>query len=170
MNKTRSQSFFRLLSSVSCLPAPTLSGLSARRKAFSLIEIVIALAVISLGLIAVVGLIPQGTQAARGTTDGALAATITQDTFNQMRVIASTAGGGWPPSWPSTWYPNAYYDSGGTSLVSQAAAYYHVNLSAQSSALVPNLVTVVAIVSWPAQSATPLNAVTNFTQIANYQN
>jgi uncharacterized protein (TIGR02598 family) len=145
---------------------------SAATPGFTLVEIMIALAVVAIGLIAIVGMIPQGIQSARDAADNTLAATIVQDTLNQVRLVASTPGGGWPPSWPSAWYPDAYYDAVGTNQISSTSPdrYYRVNLNARPSALVPNLLTVVAIVSWPAQSASPLNAVTNFTQIANYQN
>jgi len=145
------------------------------RSGFSLVEIVIALAVISIGLIAIVGLIPQGVQSARDAADNTLAATIVQDTLSQMRLVASTPGGGWPPSWPSTWYPDAYYDAAGTNLVTSTSAdrYYHVNLNAQASPSVANLLIVTARVTWPdkfSMPGPPLNTNIFVTTIANYQN
>lgn len=148
--------------------------LTSGRAGFSLVEIVIALAVISIGLIAVVGLIPQGIQSARDAADNTIAATIVQDTFNQMRLWASGPSATWgpTPNWPSAWYPDAYYDATGTNQINTTIAtadtYYDVHLITQAAS---NPVTVVAMVMWPvkAMGAKALNTNIYVTVIGHYQ-
>jgi uncharacterized protein (TIGR02598 family) len=139
--------------------------LTGRRSGFSLVEIMIALGVIAIGLIAIVGLIPQGVQSARDAADNTLAATIVQDTFNQIRAQALIA---WPPSILSSYY----YDAAGTNEFNSVGplTFYRVQLTtAQPS---PNLLTVSAMVMWPvnlSSTVNPLNTNFFFTSIANYQ-
>ncbi len=159
------RSLRRPLSSVFCL-------LSPRRSAFSLIEIVVALAVISIGLIAVVGLIPQGLQASRDAADSTLAATIVHDTLNELRVQALNA---WPPTLPSASYPNypdIYYDGAGTNQVaspSSPSRYFRVHI--MTVTLSATLVTSMATVTWPDKGVIvpALNTNYFYTTIANYQ-
>ena len=133
---------------------------------FSLIEIMLALAVIAIGLIAVVGLIPQGVQASRNAADNTLAATLAHDTFNLLRQQALQA------PWPPTLSPNPiYYDAAGTNeaLAASPDRYFSVFLTIAASQ--PNLVGVTARVTWPDKSAAsiPINTNIFFTSIANYQ-
>ncbi|MGD1020536.1 MAG: prepilin-type N-terminal cleavage/methylation domain-containing protein [Verrucomicrobiia bacterium] len=147
----------------------TRSRQSATLHGFSLIEVVIALAVISVGLIAIVGLIPQGIQSARDAGDNTLAATIVQDTLNAIRQQALTT---WPPFSTQLSY---YYDATGTTqlntTVSTADTYYEVHLPPPQSSANGNLLTVTAIVWWPVKTGVtaPLNTNTYVTLIANYQ-
>ncbi|MGO9526393.1 MAG: prepilin-type N-terminal cleavage/methylation domain-containing protein [Verrucomicrobiia bacterium] len=137
---------------------------TGRRSGFSLVEIMISLGVIAIGLIAVVGLIPQGVQSARDAADNTLAATIAQDTFNQIRAQALIA-------WPPTVQANYYYDAAGTNEFNSVGTltFYQVQLTtAQPSA---NLLTLSAMIMWPVNPSTvrPLNTNFFFTAIANYQ-
>ncbi|MGA2605635.1 MAG: Verru_Chthon cassette protein B [Verrucomicrobiia bacterium] len=152
----------------SVFSAPKVYGvnlLSSRKKGFSLVEIVIALAVVSIGLIAVVGLIPQGLQASRDAADNTLAATIVQDTFNEFRAQELVA---WNPFAGTQ---NFYYDAAGTNEFSSPGTltYYQVQLTTVQSTL--SLWTLSAAVTWPVNSLTakPLNTNFYFTAIANYQ-
>ena len=133
---------------------------------FSLIEIMLALAVIAIGLIAVVGLIPQGVQASRDAADNTLAATIAHDTFNYLRQQALQS------PWPPTLTANTWYDAAatnGTTASASANTYFQVHLAASAST--PNMLTVVATVTWPVKSASAVPPNTNIfvTSIANYQ-
>lgn len=136
-------------------------------QGFSLIEIVITLAVISVGLLAVVGLIPQGVQSARDAADNTLAATIVQDTFSTLRQQALESTFTWSSL---SAIPDIYYDAGGTNSYSAASAntYYRVHFGTLYTA---NLVTIAATVMWPATASTvyPLNTNIFVTSIANYQ-
>jgi uncharacterized protein (TIGR02598 family) len=140
------------------------------RSGFSLVEIMLALAVIAIGLVAVIGLIPQGIQASRDAADNTLAATIVQDTFNLLRqeTLESTF------TWSSlSGIQNIYYDSTGTNqiitAIPTANTYYDVNLVFKQTT--PNYVSVAATVMWPVKTGVtkPLNTNSFVTVIANYQ-
>jgi uncharacterized protein (TIGR02598 family) len=146
--------------------------LTSSRSAFSLVEVTLALAIMAIGLIAIIGMIPQGVQSSRDAADNTLAATIVHDTFNQLRQEAVTT---WPPPSLAT-SPNLYYDVVATNATTSQTvdSYYHVHLTSLPGTVAglpaPNLLLVVtAVVSWPTKSAAPLNNITNVTQIANYQ-
>ena len=140
----------------------------------------IALAVIAVGLIAIVGLIPQGIQSSRSAADNTLVATIVHDVFNTVRsqpfnnVNLSTFG--FAPAGPYALQNpyvglEAYFDSSGFTPVTAADRYYRVVLNFQPDVTLP-LTLVTATVTWPAKSApppTPINSAVFFTQIANYQ-
>ena len=133
------------------------------RGAFSLIEVVLALAVIAIGLLAVIGLFPQGLQSARDAADNTLSATIVQDLFSQLRN--STAGSlsicDNPIPYGSPGYPGCnhslpvslsgstttfYFDQEG--FITPSPSYFTVTLTCTLSSL-PNLSTVAATVRWP---------------------
>ncbi|MGD0059348.1 MAG: prepilin-type N-terminal cleavage/methylation domain-containing protein [Verrucomicrobiia bacterium] len=71
-------------------PQPTLLR-KRSRNAFSLIEVVLALAVSALGLVAIVGLLPQGLQASRDAADNTISATIVHDIFATIRTSPFTS-------------------------------------------------------------------------------
>ncbi len=133
------------------------------RAGFSLVEVMVALVVIAVGLIAIVGLIPQGIQSSRSAADNTLVATIVHDIFNQMRAT-------WPPV--ST---NIFYDAAGVNsfpaLSSSPDRHFHIVATAQLSASVPQLqlYAVTAVVTWPAKAQNPVNTNVFFTEIARYQ-
>src|SRR6266850_1533954 len=139
----------------------------ARQTGFSLVEVTLALAVMAIGLIAIIGMIPQGVQSSRDAADNTLVATIVHDTFNQMRLRALT-GTGWPPS-----AQNVYYDAAGTNIVTTIPdEYFHVVVTSQLSPSTPNLYVVAARVTWPDKSSMtvpPTSTNVFATQIANYQ-
>jgi Tfp pilus assembly protein PilV len=119
----------------------------------------VALVVISVGLIAIVGLIPQGIQSSRSAADNTLVATIVHDTFNDLRRQALTA---WPPLGAAL---ITDYDVTGTNAAPPLAdRYFHVTLNPQSTTAYLQVITAtVTTRSAPAS--------TNFfvTEIANYQ-
>jgi prepilin-type N-terminal cleavage/methylation domain-containing protein len=59
-------------------------------KAFSLIEVVLALAVAAIGMVAILGLLPQGLQASRDAADNTISATIVHDIFSTIRTMPFT--------------------------------------------------------------------------------
>jgi type II secretory pathway pseudopilin PulG len=130
-----------------------------------LIEIMVALVVIAVGLIAIVGLIPQGIQSSRDASDNTIAASIAHDTFNVVRRLALVPP--WPPLTPPTTV-HYYYDVAATNPVTAPNAYYDIQVTPQLSASQPNLMVVTAAVRWPAKSASP-NSLVFVTEIANYQ-
>jgi Tfp pilus assembly protein PilV len=137
--------------------------LATGRTGFSLVEVTLAMAVMAVGLIAILGLIPQGVTSSRNAVDNTLAATIVHDDLNVIRRTALTV------PWPPTVQPDTCYDAAGNQVpCASVDSYFHEHLISQASS-VPNLLVVVAVISWPAKSASPLNNITNVTQIANYQ-
>jgi len=62
-----------------------------RANAFSLIEVVLALAVASIGLVAILGLLPQGLQASRDAADNTVSATLVHDIFSMIRASPFTS-------------------------------------------------------------------------------
>jgi uncharacterized protein (TIGR02598 family) len=140
--------------------------------AFTLIEVVTALAVVTLGVVAVLGLIPVSLKSARDAADNTLAATIAQDCFSQMRRLALVTGA-WPPAgWPAL--PHTYwYDAAGTNQVAGVSPdrYFQIQVTSPSPlpSAPPNLQIIAATVTWPAKSANPPNTNVFVTEIAQYQ-
>ena len=60
-------------------------------NAFSLIEVVLALAVSAIGLVAILGLLPQGLQASRDAADNTISATLVHDIFSTIRTSPFTS-------------------------------------------------------------------------------
>ena len=144
--------------------------------AFTLIEVMIAVAVVTLGIVAVLGLIPVGLKSARDAADNTLAATIAQDIFSQLRAR---------PFGPITIYTNCEntlfttvdltgsgqaswsYTQDGYLPCAAATPYYRVALAYANT--IPSLSRVTATVVCPAQSANPPNINIFVTEIAQYQ-
>ena len=76
-------------------------NLRRTRAGFNLIEVSLALAICSVGLITLIGLIPAGTDASRRASDDTMAAAIASDLLNWPRI----APYGVTPAWPSTQFP-----------------------------------------------------------------
>ena len=147
--------------------------------AFSLIEVTLALAVISIGIVAVLGLLPHGLQASRDAADSTLAATIVQDTFSTLRsypfnnaLVCDACCPGDTAEYQDlgaltgTLLLSNAYDFAGSST-NFANAYYKVMLSYEPES--PSLARVIATVVWPALSVAPINTNVFVTQIAHYE-
>jgi hypothetical protein len=118
----------------------------------------------AIGLIAIIGMIPQGVQSSRAAADNTLVATIVHDTFNDIRRKALSPP--WPPS-----LPDVYYDAAGTNIPTQPQdRYFHIKVTSQPGS-VPNLLVITATLTWPDKgtAVSPLNSSVFVTQIANYQ-
>lgn len=77
----------------SAIPGRKLLRKLTAAAGFSLIEITLALAIAAVGMIAILGLLPQGIQASRDAADSTMAATIVQDMFSQARALPFTQAG-----------------------------------------------------------------------------
>ncbi len=138
-----------------------------------MIEVVVALAVMSLGIVAVLGLLPSALQSSRDAADNTLAATVAQDAFNNLRtypfgavVVCDTCSGTQNLSTYNQPESNAYTQAGiGTN--NWGGAYYKVVLNYQPQPPLA-LTRVTATVVWPAQSKAPINTNVFVTNIAQY--
>jgi uncharacterized protein (TIGR02598 family) len=151
-----------------------------------LIEVVLALAVSAIGLMAILGLLPQGLEASRNAADNTISATIVHDIFSTLRAGQFTTAtnvnslGFSLPIGPVcnlqtfTGSTSAGFDQAGfttNSASGQPNAYYKVVLTFQPEAPVgtPASVSVVtATVVWPALSASPINTNVFVTKVAQY--
>ena len=132
-------------------------------EGFTLVEVMVAVAVVTMGIVAVLGLIPVGLKSARDAADNTQAAMIAQDAFSYTRRQALAA-------WSSLGGINEYYDAAGVNTTTSADYYFHLvtTLTTLSS---PTRVLVVSTVTWPANALSPANqsSSTNITEIAQYQ-
>jgi uncharacterized protein (TIGR02598 family) len=153
--------------------APALQ-LQPKCGGFSLVEVVIALFVVIVGLVAILGLFPQGLTSARNATDDAVAAMIAQDMIATRKYSGELAALG------GTTSTNAWYDPKGFPVGDPLQAYFKCTLEASP---VPNpnpppanyeLDTVTVTVYWPwyaeagSRKSTP-NTNIFVTEIARFQ-
>ena len=145
------------------------------QQGFSLVEVVLALAVISIGLVAILGLFPIGLTSANTASTSILVSEIGQDIFATIRTQPFTkadlsnfypTGGPYDLTTFSGTLTN-YYTSTGLETNGPYVAYYRVTLSFEP--LPPlNLTKVQAIIVWPSASLTPKNTNVFVSQIAQY--
>lgn len=160
------------------------SGISRRLTAshgFSLVEVTLAMAVMAIGLIAILGLIPQGVTSSRDAADNTTAATMVQDLFSTIRaspfITVDLSGFGTLPA-GSTYNlqilnppVTTYFDQAGFNPTTTADYYFRVVLSFRPHPTLPSLSVITATVSWPAKlnmATTPLNTTKFMTQVAQY--
>jgi uncharacterized protein (TIGR02598 family) len=61
-------------------------NLRRNQSGFTLVEVTLAIAVALIGIVAVLGLLPQGMQSARSAVDNTITATIAEGIFSQLRA------------------------------------------------------------------------------------
>lgn len=138
-------------------------------SAFTLIEVMVAVAVVTMGIVAVLGLIPVSLKSARDAADNTQAATLAQDAFGDSRrsVLALLV---WPVAAPLP--STTYWDAAGETrnLVLTPDGYFQVTLTWALSPLMPNSVLIVtATVTWPANApVASQNSSVFVTEIARY--
>jgi uncharacterized protein (TIGR02598 family) len=149
---------------------------------FTLVEVMLALAIVSIGLIAILGLLPTGLRSARDAADNTISATIVQDVFNTIRTNqfisvnlsdfgTVQAGQPTPPyNLQNNYAPiTFYFDQEGFRPATPQDHYFQVTLTFTNQApALPALSMVTATVVWPAQSKNPANHNVFVTRIAQY--
>ena len=131
---------------------------------FNLIEVVIALAVVSIGLVSILGLLPHALQGSRDAQDRTIAATIVAQYLAEFRADGFNN----IPTSPETILLGA--DGYATSTTSPA--YFSVTVTAANKAgLVdaagnPTVKVITAVVSW--RYPNPVSSDTFVTEIARY--
>jgi len=143
-------------------------------RGFSLIEVVLALAVVAVGLVTIIGLFPQGLTSARRAMDDSLSAMVAQDAFATRRILVQNGSatiGTVAPSDSPLWY-----DATGTNLANAASsinALYKCEIRA--TLINPNLEQTEVNIYWPwystkvgTKNPPPPNTNTFVTMIAKY--
>lgn len=149
---------------------------TGRPQGFTLVEVMLALAIASLGIVAVLGLLPTGLQSSRDAADNTLSATIVQDAFSTLRTNAFhnalvcdtclTRDLATYTTVPGVSSVSNAYDQAGFSA-NWPNAYYKVVLDYQPQT--PLVLTrVTATVIWPAKSKAPMNTNVFVTMIGQY--
>ena len=152
---------------------------SPRPSGFSLIEVVLAVAVIAVGLMAVIGLFPQGLQSSRDASDNTLSAMIAQDILDDIRrQSGNTTFQISFCSCPShTWGASSTADlfwmdaQGATNVSLGSGSYFQIQATYNpNSGGIPSLTEAIVTVVWPvpAASAAPPNTNVFYTKIAKY--
>ena len=124
--------------------------------AFTLVEVMIAVAVVTMGIVAVLGLIPVSLKSARDAADNTLAATIVQDIFTGVRSTFKTYE--LPPQDLSTFgssyiQPSLYFDiTGNQTNAPGPDSYFQIDLTYERQYNLPTLYRATAVVTWPAHA------------------
>jgi uncharacterized protein (TIGR02598 family) len=147
---------------------PIVSGLSGKKRGFSLAEVVIALGVITVGIIAVLGVFPTALQTGHSAQDETRAAHVAQSVFGSLVAGAQSRFTAVPlpptsvtidltASHPSPTPPALYADNYGTltSSVTDAAyaIFIYTNNAPPGFTTVPPTANQVTVrVAWPANA------------------
>jgi len=146
---------------------------------FSLVEVCLAVAVIAVGLLAVIGLFPQGLHAARNAADNTLSAMIVQDLMDDIRLNSTNTNFKicsycLPPHAylgdPLTTNDIIWFDAQGDIVPPyDTNGYFRVEIIYQPDPSdIPSLYKVAATMVWPALSTAPQNTNVFVTKIASY--
>lgn len=92
--------------------------MSKKQRAFSLVEVTLAIGVIAFGVIAIVGLMPVGIQASKDAADDTRTSVIAQDAWNRTRALLTGSFPALSGSYPSETQmgPKWFYDVDGRFL------------------------------------------------------
>jgi hypothetical protein len=121
-------------------------------SAFSLVEVVLAVAVVAVGLITIIGLFPQGLTSARRAMDDSFSAIIAEDTIAARRILIQTGNaniGSVAPADSRRWYTPE-----GTVTNDPSLAMYKCEITAKK--LADGLESTHVLVVWPWYNADPV--------------
>lgn len=142
-----------------------------REQAFSLVEVVLAIAIIAIGLVAILGLFPQGLTSGQNASDDSLVAVIAQDVITRRKIdiqgnpaILGTSPG-------DSWF---LPDGSETSAGSANTARYKCKVICAPVAGIANLESTRVEIVWPwfkpaGDGYSPLSTNVFVTEIAAYQ-
>lgn len=139
---------------------------------FSLVEVVLAMAVVAVGLITIIGLFPQGLTSARRAMDDSLCAMIAQDVIAERRILIQNGGA-------QIGIVNAadsprFYTPEGTNTTDASSALYRCEVTNTPVATIANLENTQVRIVWPwyttgSSTNAPPNTNVFVTMIAKYQ-
>jgi uncharacterized protein (TIGR02598 family) len=130
---------------------------STRSQAFSLVEVTLALGIISLGLIAIMGLVPKGLVIVKESADEAAALNILSAVSSDLQCVGSntTASASYQIPVASVNSGKGYFDSDGNwlgnSAVVPSAAVYALSWRIQARSLQSPPAAFLSI-AWPAKA------------------
>lgn len=135
-----------------------------RFQAFSLVEVTLALGIISFGLIAIMGLVPRGLGIVKDSADEAAALNILSSVSSDIQCIDSnaTASATYQIPVQSVNSGKGYFDINGNWLGNPSTvpsdAVYALNWTIQARSLLSPPAAFISI-SWPAKSSLPQGSV-----------
>ena len=144
---------------------------------FSLIEVVLALAVATVGLVAILGLFPQGLSSARNAVDDSFTAIIAQDTIAGRRADLQngTATLGIAANPDTRWFTPDGHEILLTNNTDALPAMYRCEVKASPlTGVAPNLESTRVVIYWPwyrksdAPNQSTMNTNIFVTEIAVY--
>lgn len=131
---------------------------------FTLIEVMLALAVAAIGMVAVLGLLPQGMQSARSAADNTISATIANNIFGRIRSqsfkkvdFVDLEGNNTTYDLSASGNVTLYFDHRGVPTNTLGGAnnyYFRANVEFQHASS-GSLTTVIATLVWPALATHP---------------
>ena len=142
------------------------NNLLRAQAGFNLVEVSLALAICAIGLIALIGLIPTGTDASRRASDDTMATSIANDLLSWPRI----APYGNTPNWPPSAIPltalgtvTLTFDSMGNMATNEdttvnqyfSGPYFSVTCTVMNHPQFPdvnNIARQVVVVAWPANA------------------
>ena len=99
------------------------------RRAFSLVETVVAIGLVSFSVLATIGLLSIGGDTAKRAKDESSAARLVENEFERLRTL-SPAAGFWPTDTSTLpTYSSKYYDSNLAELPNSTNAIYQLNIT-----------------------------------------
>jgi uncharacterized protein (TIGR02598 family) len=99
------------------------------RPAFSLVETVVAIGLVSFSILATIGLLSIGSDTAKRAKDESTAARLVENEFERLRSLSGSAGF-WPADTSTVpTYSSRYYDSNFGELPTTTNAIYQLNIA-----------------------------------------
>jgi prepilin-type N-terminal cleavage/methylation domain-containing protein len=150
---------------------------------FSLVEVSLAIAIIAMGLLAVIGMLPHAYTSARDAADNTVAATIVQNFLSQVRSMSYTNAKPGSIARNLETYSSGediYYDRDGNQVtISSVSRYFYLSgkyhyLGTYSKTL--GYCPIRMIIGWPIAEAAPtlpaagtqINVITNISIVGKY--
>jgi uncharacterized protein (TIGR02598 family) len=130
--------------------------------AFSLVETVVAIGIVSFSVLATIGLLSIGGDTAKRAKDESAAARLTENEFERLRSLTFASF--------SNYYPNyspKFYDSNFTEVPSATNAIYQLNISFTTAPTGTADLVANAEIRYPAQASPANQNVYRFTTLMN---
>ena len=141
-------------------------------RAFSLVEVVLAIGIVSFSVLATIGLLSVASDTGKRAKDEASAARLTANEFERLRSLSSSSGF-WPASSATLpTYATRYYDTDLNDLgtTNTANAVYVLSIAFSAAPAGTADIVINAEVRYPAQAVSANQNVFRFTTLLNRPN